>query len=239
MKRGGAQAVDRRIAELCAEYDLDSGLIGKFGAILDSLAEQRSPTAVRNPVEGVEVHIADSLTGLTLSELQSFTGQIADIGSGCGIPGLVLAAALPHCRVDAVEAIGKKCDFITGAAAKAGIGNIRSVKSRAEEWREGFGTCEVVTARALAPLAVLAEYAAPILKPGGCLIAWKGTPDAAEYEAAKVAAALLGMSEPIVTRVTPWTGGGTRDLVVMKKVADTPGNFPRRAGIAVKRPLGS
>lgn len=239
MKRGSAEVVDRRLVELCAEFGLEPRLVEPFRTVLDSLADQHSPTAVREPWEGVDVHIADSLSCLKLSELVDFRGLIADIGSGCGLPGVVLAAALPSSRVVAVEAIGKKCEFISGMAAKAGITNIKAVKSRAEEWSEGFGTYDVVTARALAPLPVLAEYASPILKVGGVLIAWKGTPEASEYEAAKLAAGLLGMSEPVVTQVKPWSESGLRDLVVMTKVAETPRNFPRRAGIAVKRPLGS
>jgi 16S rRNA (guanine527-N7)-methyltransferase len=239
MKRGDPKAVDRRLAELCAEFGLEPGLVEPFRTVLDALADQHSPTAVRDPFQGVDVHIADSLSCLKLSEMVGFSGVIADLGSGCGIPGLVIAAALPAARVVAVEAIGKKCDFITATAAKAGITNINAVKSRAEEWREGFGTCDVVTARALAPLSVITEYSAPILKVGGALIAWKGSPEGSEYEAAKVAAGLLGMSEPVVTRVRPWSEGGLRDLVVMKKFSETPKNFPRRAGIAVKRPLGS
>jgi len=239
MKRGGPKAVDRRLADLCAEFGLEPNLVEQFGAVLESLADQHSPTAVRDPWEGVDVHIADSLSALKLSELLEVDGLIADIGSGCGIPGLVLAAARPAAKVVAVEAIGKKCDFIATTAERAGITNIDAVKSRAEEWHEGFGTCDVVTARALAPLSVLAEYAAPMLKLGGALIAWKGTPNASEYQAAKIAAGLLGMAEPVVTQVRPWKQGGLRDLVVMKKVAETPENFPRRAGIAVKRPLGT
>jgi 16S rRNA (guanine527-N7)-methyltransferase len=239
MKRGGPKAVDRRLAELCAEFGLQPALVERFGAVLESLADQHSPTAVRDPWEGVDVHIADSLSALKLTELADISGVIADIGSGCGIPGLVLAAARPAAKVVAVEAIGKKCDFIAATAAKAGIANIEAVKSRAEEWNEGFGTCDVVTARALAPLSVLAEYAASMLKLGGVLIAWKGTPNASEYQAAKIAAGLLGMSEPVVTQVRPWNKGGLRDLVVMTKLAETPENFPRRAGIAVKRPLGT
>ena len=115
------------------------------------------------------------------------------------------------------------------------------MSARAEEWAAappGAGSYDVVTARALASLAVLAEYAAPLLRPTGVLVAWKGDPAEGEERAADVAAARLGLEiEPIV-RVTPFAGARSRHLYLMLKVAHTPPEYPRRPGMARKRPLG-
>jgi 16S rRNA (guanine527-N7)-methyltransferase len=237
MKRGGERAIDHRLMELCASHGLDPETHAAFRSILDSLADEHAPTAVRDPAEGVNVHIADSLSGLESPELPG-AGLIADIGSGCGIPGLVLAAALPKAKVVAVEASGRRCEFIDAAASRAGIGNIEAVKSRAEEWSDGLGKCDLVVARAVAPLAVLAEYAAPLLKPGGALVAWKGKPEPEELEASGKAASILGLEQLDAITVKPWPGGGRRQLQRLRKVGPTPPGYPRRAGMATKRPLG-
>ncbi|MEI6447192.1 MAG: 16S rRNA (guanine(527)-N(7))-methyltransferase RsmG [Actinomycetes bacterium] len=237
MKRDNEKAIQRRLADLCSAHDLDRETGTAFRSVLESLADEHAPTAVRDPSEGVNVHIADSLSGLESPELQG-AELIADIGSGCGIPGLVLAVALPQARVIAVEASGRRCEFIEAAASRAGIGNIEAVKSRAEEWSDGLGKCDLVVARAVAPLAVLAEYAAPLLKPGGALVAWKGTPEPEELEAAGKAAVVLGLEQLDAITVKPWPGGGRRQLQRLRKVGPTPAGYPRRAGMATKRPLG-
>jgi 16S rRNA (guanine527-N7)-methyltransferase len=97
---------------------------------------------------------------------------------------------------------------------------------------------DVVTARAVAPLAVLAEYAAPLLVEGGCLVAWKGRRDAEEAADAAAAAEALGLDVGAPVRVAARPGADERHLAVLRKVTPTPDGFPRRAGIARKRPLG-
>ncbi len=110
----------------------------------------------------MEVHIADSLAGLELAELRT-PGVVADIGSGAGFPGLVLALARPESRVVLVESVGKKAEFLREAAEELSAGNVEVVTGRAEAWPAGIGACDVVTARALARLDILLEYAAPLL----------------------------------------------------------------------------
>jgi 16S rRNA (guanine527-N7)-methyltransferase len=113
------------------------------------------------------------------------------------------------------------------------------VCSRAEEWREGVSRCDVVTARALAPQPVVLEYAAPLLRMGGTLVDWRGRRDEAAEEAAQRAAALLGLSRAEIRRVIPFEGASDHHLHVFVKTGETPARFPRRAGIARKRPLGA
>ncbi len=95
-----------------------------------------------------------------------------------------------------------------------------------------------MTARAVAALPILVEYAAPLLRSAGVLVAWKGAVGADELQQAKGAAAELGMALEEVRRVEPFEGARERHLVVFRKVAHTPGGYPRRPGMAAKRPLG-
>ncbi len=240
MKRSdpSLRAAEPRLTALIAEYSLPEGVFEPLTSILQSLAGEHAPTAVKDPGEGVDVHIADSLSGLSTVQ----AGQhdvIADIGSGCGVPALILAVALPEAEVIAVESQRRKCDFVDEAAAAAGINNCRSAWARAEEWEDGFGVCDVVTARALADLPVVLEYAAPLLKPGGRVIAWKGKLEDDELARGRVAAEALALSPPQLFEVEPWSGGGVRKIAVSARAGELPPGFPRRPGMATKRPLGS
>jgi 16S rRNA (guanine527-N7)-methyltransferase len=111
------------------------------------------------------------------------------------------------------------------------------VWTRAEAWRDGLGACDAVTARALAALPVLCEYAAPLLRPGGALVCWKGSVEAEEAADGRAAAAELGLSAPVIVPVTPYPGSERRTLWVFEKTGETPSRYPRRPGMATKRPL--
>ena len=155
--------------------------------------------------------------------------------AGVGFPGLALAAALPDAHLHLVESVGRKGEWLRRAAEFAGLTNVEVVVARAEEWH---AQVDVVTARALAPLPVLAEYAAPLLRDGGVLVSWKGTPERDEVVAGARAAAQLGLRAEPPLAVEPYPRSGTRHLYGYRKVAPTPPRFPRRAGMAAKRPLG-
>ena len=226
-----------RLAELADTHGLPSGAEGAFAQLLELLAEdETAPTTVRERERAIDVHIADSLSGLEVEDVRR-ARRIADLGAGAGFPGLALAVALPDTEVALVESVGRKCAFIERAIQAAGIGNARVVCARAEEWREGLGAIDLVTARALASLNVIAEYAAPLLRIGGALVAWKGARDAGEERDASAAAAELGLEQREIRRVEPFRGAEQHHLHVYSKVTETPSRFPRRAGIARKRPL--
>jgi 16S rRNA (guanine527-N7)-methyltransferase len=162
------------------------------------------------------------------------------VGAGAGFPGLALAIALPQARIDLIESTRRKTEVIERLARVAGIGNARALAERAESWAagEGAGAYEAVTARAVAPLAVLLEYAAPLLCDGGVLVAWKGARDELEERGGALAAERLAMEPVSVSRVVPFAGAETRHLHVYSKVGPTPAGVPRRPGMARKRPLG-
>ena len=224
---------------LLDRYGLGPEVRDRLSGLLEALAaEPDPPTTVRSGQEAVDVHVADSLVALELPQLIE-ARSIADIGSGAGFPGLVLAAALPHARVDLVEAGRRKVEVIERLAATAGISNARGVPVRAEEWAAGEGreAYDVVTARALAALPVLVEYAAPLLPSGGALVAWKGARDADEEKAGERAAREVGLERGDIVAVTPYEGSRNRHLHLYLKVRQTPERFPRRPGMAAKRPL--
>jgi 16S rRNA (guanine527-N7)-methyltransferase len=232
-------AVDARLAELAERWNLPATGPRQLRAVLEAVAaEPTSITTVRDAAQGVDVHVADALSGLEAAELRG-AAAIADLGAGGGFPGLVLAIALPDAGVTLVESVRKKCDFLRRTAQSVGLGNVAIVEGRAEEWRTGLGTQDAVTARALAPLNVLAEYAAPLLKPGGALVAYKGRRDPCEEAAGMAAASLLGLEVREPLRVTPFPAAEERHLHLYLKVGPTPARFPRRAGMPRKRPLGA
>jgi 16S rRNA (guanine527-N7)-methyltransferase len=199
--------------------------------------DARAPTTIRDGERAAQMHLADSLTALEIDEV-AVAGRIADIGSGAGFPGLALAVALPDAEVSLVESQGRKCEFLERASTAARVGNASVVRARVEEWREGISRNDVVVARALAPQAVVLEYAAPLLNPGGLLVDWRGRRNAEEEAAAHDAAGLLGLRPREIHHTEPYAGALHHHLHVYEKVAETPARFPRRVGVARKRPLG-
>jgi 16S rRNA (guanine527-N7)-methyltransferase len=208
--------------------------------LVSMLASERgAPSAVRDPSEAWRVHVADSLAGLEFPEL-SAAERIADVGSGAGLPGLVLAAALPDASIDLIESVGRKCAFIERAASRAAIANVRVVCERSETWALGEGreAYDAVTARAVGRLSTLAELASPLLAEGGALVAWKGRRDPDEEAELARAVDRLAM-EPVEVRwVGPYAGSRHRHLHLMRKSGPTPPDLPRRPGVAKRRPLG-
>jgi 16S rRNA (guanine527-N7)-methyltransferase len=228
------------LAQLQRRYHLPGGAADRLAALLEALAaEPDPPTTIADPRRALDQHVADSLSGLIAPELDR-AGVVADIGSGAGFPGLALAVARPDARFDLLESAERKCTVIRRLAAAAGIDNVRALPVRAEGWAagEGAGAYEAVTARAVAALPVLCEYAAPLLRVGGSLVAWKGRPDPAEERGGDEAADLLGLAAGRALPVTPFAGARDRRLYVYAKVGETPERFPRRPGVAMKRPLG-
>ena len=175
-------------------------------------------TAIRDVDEAQRVLLEDSLRGVDV--VRRFAGPIVDVGSGGGVPGIPLAHALPEREVTLLEANGKKCEFLRlWAPANATV-----VQGRAEEQEaDAFG---VAVAKALAPPPVAAEWCLPLVRVGGAAVLWVGpTADAAHV--ARVAERLGGALDE----------DGPPGLLVLRKLEPTPEGFPRRTGIARKRPL--
>lgn len=226
-----------KLEVLAERYGLPPVAPEQIATVLRLLRDEpASITSVRDPAEAADVHVADSLVGLEVEAVRH-AGKIADLGSGGGFPGLALAVALPAAEVALVESVSRKCAFLRRAAEAASLTNVEVVCSRAEEWAAGMERSDVLTARALAPLNVLIEYAAPLLRVGGVLVAWKGTRAAAEERDGEAAARALGLELTEVQRVHPFEGAQDRHLYLYSKISSTPKDYPRRPGIARKRPL--
>jgi 16S rRNA (guanine527-N7)-methyltransferase len=186
---------------------------------LDELLETPGLTAIESREDAYRVHVEGSLAALP--HVARFDGPILDVGSGGGSPGIPLAAALPDRQVTLLESNARKAAFLERVAA--GFPNVEVVRGRAEE--QGVDAYGVVVARALAPPPVAAEWCLPLVWPSGCAVLYVGP--TADLEA--------------VARVAARVGGGAPELeagvIVIPKVAPTPPGFPRRPGMARKRPL--
>ena len=161
--------------------------------------------------------LEDSLLGAEL--VAGFAGPVVDVGSGGGAPGIPLAHALPDREVVLLEAERRKCDFLTEWAPA----NARVVWGRAEE--QGTDWAGVAVAKALAPPPVAAEWCLPLVRAGGAVVLWVG-PSAEPERVSKVA-------ERIAGRLVERPPG----FLVIRKLGPTPAGFPRRTGVARKRPL--
>jgi 16S rRNA (guanine527-N7)-methyltransferase len=234
-----ARGIEAGIARLRSRYGLDELAGHKLEALLARLvSDPKAPTADRSPEAVLERHLADSLVGLELDRVVT-ARRIADLGSGAGLPGLALAAALPTAEVHLVEAQQSKCAFLASVASALSLPNARVVCSRVEVWTDGSDAHDLVVARALAAQPVVLEYAAPLLALGGAIVEWRGRRDADEEARAALAAAELGLRPVEVRRVAPFPGASDRHLHVFEKIAATPTRFPRRPGVARRRPLGA
>lgn len=225
--------------QLVARFGLPSQSIAPLQRLAALLAfEPQAPTAVRDPRRVIEDHLADSLVALELDVVRS-AKRIADIGSGAGLPGLPLAIALPRASFTLLESNRRKALFLSEATKQCAAINVEVVAQRAEAWQAGVGGHDLVTARAVADLDVLAEYAAPLLRIGGALVAWRGMRDPDAEARAERAADVLGLRILPPEKVMPYPQSRQRHLHVITKVAETPARFPRRPGMATKRPLGA
>jgi 16S rRNA (guanine527-N7)-methyltransferase len=164
----------------------------------------------------------DALRALPLVE--RYAGPLIDVGSGGGSPGIPLAAALPGREVTLLDAERRKCDFLRRWAPP----NAQVVWGRAEE--QPAGRWGVAVAKALAQPPVAAELCLPLVRKGGAVILWLG--ESADLERLEAASEQLGGGVP-----EPYGFGPSGGLAVLRKIAPTPPGFPRRVGVAKKRPL--
>ena len=186
---------------------------------LEALVATPGLTSVRDLEEARRLHLDGSLAAL--ATVRGLEGPIVDVGSGGGAPGIPLAAALPEREVTLLESSRRKCAFLERWAGE--FPNVRVVCSRAEE--QPVDTFGVAVAKALALPPVAAEWCLPLVAPGGAVVLFVG-PSAEREQVAAVA-------EQLAAEVVESPPG----LLVLRKVGPTPSGFPRRPGIARKRPL--
>jgi len=195
---------------------MDAALLDRW---LEAVLATPGLTALRDRGEARRMLLDDALRGVPL--VAGETGPVVDVGSGGGTPGIPLAAALPDREVTLVEAERRKCDFLEQWTTA--LPNLRVVWGRAEEQPlEGYG---VAVAKALAHPPTAAEWCLPLVREGGVAVLWVGP--TAEHD--RVSA----VAERLAARVERADAG----LLVLRKIAPTPPGFPRRSGVARKRPL--
>ena len=153
-------------------------LAREFTAALGRHGEERGLIGPLEPPRLWSRHVLNSAVAAPL-----FSGRVADIGSGAGLPGLVLAIARPDVEWILVEPMERRIAWLTEQAASLGLGNVEVLRARAEDWKRG-PTLDAVTARAVSALRTLVPLTAPLVRAGGELILLKGTGAAAEIEAA-------------------------------------------------------
>ena len=211
----------------------------RYAKLLLEWNERMNLTAITEPVEVAVKHFVDSLSLLWV--LDEGVESVADVGTGAGFPGLVVAIARPDLRVTLIDALGKRLTFLGAVIDALGIGNATLLHARAEEagrradLREGF---DVVTARAVAHLATLAEYCLPLARVGGEFVAMKARAVDEEVAIAGPAIATLGGEVTTVLRFALPGGREERVLVRVSKLRPTPEAYPRRAGVPERRPIG-
>jgi 16S rRNA (guanine527-N7)-methyltransferase len=186
---------------------------------LEALVATPGLTSIRDAAEARRVHLDDSLRAAEV--VRRFDGPLVDVGSGGGAPGIPLAAALPEREVTLLESSRRKCAFLERWARE--FPNVRVVYGRAEEQRvDHWG---VAVAKALAPPAVAAEWCLPLVAPGGAAVLFVGpTADAAPVKL-------------VAGRLAAEIDESPAGLLVLRKLGPTPEGFPRRPGVARKRPL--
>lgn len=222
--------------------ELDSNQLSLFSSFLNCLtrgAARLNLTAIREPREVVFKHFLDSLTGVLVVE-PAAGHRVIDIGSGAGFPGLPLKIARPELELTLLEASRKKVAFLRNVVAELGLSDVHVLPARAEEAGRDpahRGRYDYALARAVAEIRVLVEYSLPLLRPQGLFVAYKGPGAVDELERAGPALATLG---GIVRDVLEFKLPGEesrRSLIVIEKTAPTPDRYPRRPGMAAKRPV--
>jgi 16S rRNA (guanine527-N7)-methyltransferase len=215
-------------------------LFEKYKDLLLETNKSLNLTAITDPDEVAVKHMVDSLTVYDAKQFHNRT--IADVGTGAGFPGLPLKIYDSTMRLTLIDSLAKRLHFLEKVVKELSLGQVRFVHNRAEEagrdekLREKF---DVVVARAVAPMPVLAEYCLPLVRVGGVFYAMKGSKGMEETEDGRQAISILGGK---ITQIRPLVLPGLDDkryIITVEKIRPTGPQYPRRPGIAAKRPLAA
>ena len=204
-----------------------------FGAGVVKQNEVMNLTAITDPEQVAKLHLLDSLSLLTLADLKG--KRIIDVGCGAGFPGVPVKIACPEAKLTLLDSLGKRMTWLEGFLPQLGV-DAECVTARAEEAvvsrREQY---DFATSRAVARLNILLELTAPYVKVGGKVLAMKGTAAMEELEEAKNAIRRLGLKLEAVKEFP--VDGTAHTVIVLKKVAPTPSQYPRRYAKIKQAPL--
>lgn len=210
-----------------------------YYSLLIEWNEKMNLTGITEREAVYEKHFYDSLT---LASVIDFEKQksLADIGSGAGFPSIPLAIIYPHLKVTIIDALAKRIKFLDEVTATLGLNMVKCLHSRAEDaarLREHRDQYDVVTARAVARLAVLNEFCLPYVRPEGHFIAMKGTDLSEELDESRYSVVKLNSKIQNVIKLTLPSEGAERHLIVCVKKGPTPSAYPRKSGLPLKTPL--
>ena len=205
-----------------------------FGAAMVKQNEVMNLTAITAPDRVAKLHLLDSLTVLCCADLKG--KQVVDVGCGAGFPGMPLAIACPEAKITLLDSLAKRMNWLDTVLPELGVANARTLTARAEEAvatrREKF---DFATSRAVARLNILLELTAPYVRVGGKVLAMKGAAAREELAEAKNAIKRLGLQ---LEEVRDFPIDGTNhSVIILKKVAPTPPQYPRRYAKIKQSPL--
>lgn len=228
----GISLSDRQIEQFICFYD-----------ILTERNKVMNLTAITEPVEIIEKHFLDSLSLVKAIDL-SGDKKVIDVGTGAGFPGIPIIISYPQLHITLLDSLNKRIGFINDVIKLLNLKNVETIHGRSEElgknikYREQYDLC---VSRAVANMSVLSEYCIPFVKKGGKFISYKSGNIENEVENAGNSIYKLGgkLSEIVDFSMTDSTTGEKlgRSLVVIDKIKETPGKYPRRAGLPSREPL--
>ncbi len=228
----GISLSDRQIEQFICFYD-----------ILTERNKVMNLTAITEPVEIIEKHFLDSLSLVKAIDL-SGDKKVIDVGTGAGFPGIPIIISYPQLHITLLDSLNKRIGFINDVIKLLNLKNVETIHGRSEElgknikYREQYDLC---VSRAVANMSVLSEYCIPFVKKGGKFISYKSGNIENEVENAGNSVYKLGgkLSEIVDFSMTDSTTGEKlgRSLVVIDKIKETPGKYPRRAGLPSREPL--
>lgn len=207
----------------------------KYMNLLLEWNEKMNLTAITEPNEVILKHFIDSLTIANLIEKDQ---KIIDVGTGAGFPGIPLSIVKEE-NITLLDSLNKRITFLEEVINKLELKNIKAIHARVEEFaknkkeRESY---DIATSRAVAPLNVLLEYLLPLVKVGGICICMKGS-NTEEIEEAKNALKILGGEIEKIEKITLPESDITRNIIIVKKVKETPSKYPRKPGTPSKEPI--
>jgi len=225
-------------------FKLNEKQINQFNQYFTSLIETNKRVNLTRITEKDEVylkHFWDSITPLfTFGSVLKAADTLCDVGAGAGFPSIPLKIMLPELKVTIVDSLGKRLNFLQGLITQLNLKNVTLVHGRAEDvgqnkqYREQF---DVVTARAVANMAVLSEYCLPLIKESGNFIALKGPKAEDELKSARKALKVLGGKVIAVKELQLPQSTEERTLILIEKVQATPKKYPRQAGTPHRKPI--
>ena len=192
-------------------------------------------TAITDENDIILKHFIDSIT---INKYLSDYKNIVDVGTGAGFPGIPLNIINNKLEYTLVDSLNKRISFLNDVINNLELNNITAVHSRVEDFAKNNRECfDIATSRAVASLNVLVEYLLPLIKVNGICICMKGPNIQEEIDNAKNAIELLGGKIETVEEITLPDSDITRNIVIIKKIKETPKKYPRKAGTAVKEPI--